>query len=55
MRVTIYFYKYPDSDNLNEWDFFHNEFNMGKISDFIAEVYKHNNGAIVKEINIKRI
>lgn len=54
MIVTIYFYEYPNGKE-QDWKFFHNEFNMGKLPDFIAEIYKHNNGAIISEINIKRI
>ena len=54
MVITIYFYKYPNGDVTN-WKFFHNEFDMGKISDFIAEVYKHNKGVIIIEINIRRV
>lgn len=54
MILTIYFYKYPNGD-VQEWKFFHNEFDMSVLPDKIAQVYKHNNGAIIKEINIRRV
>lgn len=54
MIVTIYFYKYPNGTEQN-WKFFHPEFNMGKLSDFVADIYKFNEGCIIKEINIQRV
>lgn len=54
MIVTIYFYLYPNGKE-QSWKFFHGELDMSKLSDMIATLYRHNDNAIIKEINIKRV
>lgn len=56
MVVEIKFYLFgEDEENILKIKFIHNEMHLGKLSDFIAKVYKENETAIIKEINIKRV
>lgn len=54
MVITIYFLRHP-KDDLQEWKFIYPEFDISKLTDNIAEVYKLNYGAIIEEITIRRI
>ena len=55
MVVTIYFIEYPNDSDIKEWKFIYNEFSIPKLTDYLAQVYKYNKNAIIKEINIKRV
>lgn len=56
MVVEVKFYLFgEDEENIIRMFFVHNEMHLGKLSDFMSQLYNEYETAIIKEINIKRV